>query len=98
MLNIFLQMIEILSRVNKASKEKVPSFNARTGIPGGGRELEFLLLEKGVGMGRVLMLPHYEHEVPDPLQALVRESSKSRKKGCCCFLCFTEKETEAQRG
>ena len=92
MLNIFLLMIEILSRVKEASKEKVPSFKVRIGIPGGGRELEFLLSEKGVGMGRALTLPSYEYSVPDPSWAL------SHEKGCCCYLCFTEKETEAQRG
>lgn len=48
MLNTFLLMIEILSRVKKARKEKVPSFNARTGILGGRREPESLLSEKGV--------------------------------------------------
>lgn len=73
MLNTFLLMTEILSRVKKARKEKVASFNARTGIPGGRRELEFLLWEKGLCVCSASILPFNEHSVPNHLH----ESSQS---------------------
>ena len=66
-------MIEILSRVRKARKEKVSSFNARTGTPWG-RELEFLLSEKGVGMCNASTPPFTEHLVPNPRLACSHES------------------------
>lgn len=64
MLNTFLQIIKILSRVKRARKEKVANFNAWLGI-WGRRELEFTP-------------PFTEHWVSDPLQAF-RVLSQRRK-------------------